>query len=284
MELTGARILLTGASGGLGQALARALAEAGADLFLLGRDAERLAALVQDLAGTGARLHCLAVDLNQPGTVEQVAEAARLFGINVLVNNAGINAFGLYAEQDWRQAEAVLATNLLVPMALVRALLPWLSRQPAAAILNVGSTFGSLPFPGFAAYSAAKAGLRGFSQALRRELADSRVEVVYVAPRAIRTPLNSAAVNALNRELGSKEDSPALAARRIVAALAAGRAETHLGFPEALFARLNGALPRLIDRALAGKLPSIRRHAGADRPLPAEPLSQPLTQPARSLP
>lgn len=280
MELTGARVLLTGATGGLGRELAWGLAEAGADLLLLGRDETRLAAIADGLKGTGARIRCLATDLNQAESGETIAEAAREFGVNVLVNNAGINAFGLYETQDWAVAEAVLATNLLAPMRLTRALLPWLKSQPAAAILNVGSTFGSLPFPGFAAYSAAKAGLKGFSQALRRELADSRVEVVYVAPRAIATALNSPAVNALNRELGSREDPPALAARQILAALAAGRKEVHLGFPEALFARLNGLFPRLIDQALAGKLPSIRRHA---LPEPgAEPT--PTIQPARSLP
>jgi short-subunit dehydrogenase len=72
-------------------------------------------------------------------------------------------------------------------------MLPWLKAQPQAAIVNIGSAFGSIPFAGFAAYSAAKAGLRGFSQALRRELADTRVDVIHLAPRAIDTPLNSPA-------------------------------------------------------------------------------------------
>jgi short-subunit dehydrogenase len=118
-----------------------------------------------------------------------------------------------------------------------------------------------LPFPGFAAYSSAKAGLRGFSQALRRELADSQVEVVHVAPRAIATALNSAAVNALNQDLGSHADSPQVAARQIVAALRNGRSESHFGFPERLFAWLNGCAPALIDQALKAKLAIVKRHA-----------------------
>ena len=261
MELKGARILLTGATGGLGRELARLLAEAGSDLLLVGRSEARLDALVTGLGGTGARVERIAADLNQSGDVARIAETARGFGVNVLVNNAGVNAFGLFASQAWDDSADVLTTNLLAPMRLTQALLPWLSGQGNAAILNIGSTFGSLPFPGFAAYSAAKAGLRAFSQALRRELADSRVEVVYVAPRAIDTPLNSPAVNALNRELGSRSDTPEHAARQIVAALRAGRRETHLGFPERLFAWLNGVVPGLIDRALAGKLVSVKRHA-----------------------
>ena len=261
MELKGAHILLTGATGGLGQELARQLAEAGANLLLVGRDEARLESLLSGLGGTGVRLERIAADLNQNGDIERIAEAARAFGADVLVNNAGINVFGMFESLAWSDSAAVLQTNLYSPLHLTQALLPWLTRRPRAAILNIGSTFGSLPFPGFAAYSAAKAGLRGFSQALRRELADSRVEVVYVAPRAISTPLNTERVNALNQELGSHSDSPERAARQIVAALRAGRGETHLGFPERLFAWLNGVAPRLVDRSLAGKLVSVKRHA-----------------------
>lgn len=261
MELNGARILLTGATGGLGRELARQLAEAGASLLLVGRDEARLDALVSGLGGTGGKVERIAADLNRAGDIARIAEAASGFGVNVLVNNAGVNAFGLFETQAWDDAADVLTTNLLSPMRLTQALLPGLSRQPSAAILNIGSTFGSLPFPGFTAYSTAKAGLRAFSQALRRELADRRVQVVYVAPRAIDTPLNTPAVNALNRELGSHSDTPERAARLIVAALRAGRPETHLGFPERLFAWLNGVLPGLIDRALAGKLACVKRHA-----------------------
>src|SRR5690606_25688634 len=134
-------------------------------------------------------------------------------------------------------------------------------KQSEAAIVNVGSAFGSIPFAGFAAYSAAKAGLRGFSQALRRELADTTVRVVQVAPRAIDTPLNSPAVVALNRALGSACDRPEDVAARILAQLQGGPDECHIGFPERLFARLNGFAPRLLDHALAGKLATIKRHA-----------------------
>ncbi|OYY95285.1 MAG: short chain dehydrogenase [Hydrogenophilales bacterium 28-61-23] len=261
MELNNARILLTGATGGLGQALARALAEQGADLLLAGRDEERLAACVSGLGGTGRIALGLRADLNLAEDIAKTAEAARAFGVDVLINNAGVNAFGLYEQQDWRTLAQVMATNLIAPMQLTHALLPWLKGRERAAIVNIGSTFGSLPFPGFAAYSGAKAGLRGFSQALRRELADSRVAVVHVAPRAIATALNSAAVNALNHALGSQSDSPEAAARQIVAALRGGRGESHFGFPERLFAWLNGCAPALIDQALKAKLAIVKRHA-----------------------
>jgi short-subunit dehydrogenase len=261
MELKNARVLLTGATGGLGRALARALAEQGAELLLSGRDAARLADGTSGIGGTGRTACSVCADLTLPADIERTAEAARAFGVNVLINNAGVNAFGLYEQQDWRTVEQVMATNLMSPMRLTHALLPWLKAQDQAAIVNIGSTFGSLPFPGFVAYSSAKAGLRGFSQALRRELADSSVEVIHVAPRAIATALNSDAVNALNREMGSQADSPEAAARQIVAALRGGRGESHFGFPERLFAWLNGCAPAVIDQALKTKLAIVKRHA-----------------------
>lgn len=258
MQLKNARILLTGASGGLGQELACQLTDGGAALLLAGRDSGRLNALATSL-GPGAASIC--ADLERASGIAALAGAAREFGVNVLINNAGVSAFGLLENQEWAAIERVLATNLEAPIHLTHALLPWLKAQPQAAIVNIGSTFGSLPFPGFVAYSAAKAGLRGFSQALRRELADSLVAVIHIAPRAIDTPLNTDAVKALNRALKNQSDSPVDVARQVVAALRRGDGEHHFGFPERLFAWLNGVAPSLIDRGLAGKLAIIKQHS-----------------------
>lgn len=258
MQLKNARILLTGATGGLGQELARQLSEAGSALLLSGRDAERLRAI-----GTapGTEISVVQADLSDDAGIAAVTAAARQFGVNVLINNAGVGCFGLLEQQEWPAVEQVLRTNLETPVRLTQALLPLLQSQAAAAVVNIGSTFGSIPFPGFAAYSTAKAGLRGFSQALRRELADTPVRVIHLAPRAIATPLNSAAVNALNQELGNQSDSPQEVARQVVQALQEEARERHFGFPEKLFARLNGLAPRIIDNALAGKLSIIKKHA-----------------------
>lgn len=258
MQLKQARILLTGASGGLGQDLARELAGAGAAVLLAGRDALRLAAIRAEL---GANADTVVADLTTAQGIAAANSAARAFGVNVLINNAGVGAFGLFERQAWPTVEQVLATNLEAPLRLTQALLPWLMTQPTAAVVNVGSMFGSLPFPGFAAYSAAKAGLRGFSQALRRELADSPVAVIHVAPRVIDTPLNTEAVKQLNRALKNNSDSSQAVARQIVAALRHGKGEHHFGFPEYLFAWLNGFAPALIDRGLAGQLAIVKQHA-----------------------
>lgn len=258
MQLNNARILLTGATGGLGQELARQLSAAGAQLLLAGRDSARLAELSGSLS---SRCSSVRADLTRPEGIAAVAGAAREFGVNVLINNAGVGNFALFDGQDWDTVAQVLATNLAAPLRLTHALLPLLKAQPEAAIVNIGSTFGSLPFPGFAAYSAAKAGLRGFSQALRRELADTHIAVIHFAPRAIDTPLNSDSVVALNRALGNRADSAATVAAQMVAALRRERGERHFGFPERLFAWLNGIAPSLIDRGLSGKLPVVKRFA-----------------------
>lgn len=255
MRIDRVRALVTGASGGLGAAIVRELKANGAAVLAAGRDASKLAALGADAT--------VAADVTTAEGVETLAKAARDFRANALVNNAGIGAFGLFDGTDWTDLAQVLETNLAAPMRLTHALLPALKAEPEAAILNVGSTFGSVPFAGFAAYSAAKAGLRGFSQALRRELADTRVAVIHLAPRAIDTPLNGEAVRALNRALGNAADTPEAVARTAVAALARGSAERHFGFPERLFAWINGAAPALVDRGVAGKLSVIKRHAPA---------------------
>ena len=258
MELNRARIVLTGATGGLGEALAAELSGAGATLLLTGRNApqlERIGLL------SGANCQLLQADLGTAQGIATVARAARSFGANVLINNAGIGGFGLLAEQEAATVDRILATNLAAPVQLTRAMLPGRLAQPEAAVVNVGSAFGSIPFAGFAAYSAAKTGLRGFSQALRRELADSPLRVIHVAPRAIDTPLNSPAVVALNKALKNACDTPEKVAARIVHMLRHDTPYALIGFPERFFAWLNGFAPALVDRGLRGKLDVIKRHA-----------------------
>jgi short-subunit dehydrogenase len=116
--------------------------------------------------------------------------------------------------------------------------------------VNVGSMFGSIAFAWHAAYSASKYALRGFSEALRRELAGSGVGVTYVAPRAVRTPLNPPEVYRMAEQIRMKMDDPEPVARRIVEAIERDRKEAYLGFPESIFVRVNALLPRLVDRAL----------------------------------
>ncbi|MBK6453409.1 MAG: SDR family oxidoreductase [Proteobacteria bacterium] len=264
MKAAEMRALITGASGGIGCALARELHGRGASVLLVGRNAQALERAAQALGGRSARVDWCAADLATVAGRARVVEAASLWGgsgINVLVNNAGCGDFGLLDEIDDAAIERLFAINAIAPMQLTRALLPTLRSQPASAILNIGSVFGSLGYPGFTAYSATKFALRGFTEALRREMADSKIGVHYFAPRATKTGMNSAAVDRMNAELKVAMDPPAQVAAAACAMLEAGKASAVLGWPEKLFVRINALLPGAVDGSLRKQLPVIRRHA-----------------------
>ncbi|MFY2762586.1 SDR family oxidoreductase [Arenimonas sp. MALMAid1274] len=261
MTLSGRTVILTGASGGIGAALTAALVEQGATVIAVGRDRGRLASLVAK--HRPGRVVPVQADLCTAAGRDTLREAARAATPSMLVLAHAQSAFGLFEQQDDAALRTVVETNLLAPMLLIRALLPLLMARPDAAVVAVGSTFGSLAFPGFAAYSASKFGLRGLMEALAREHADGRVRFQYLSPRATRTAFNTPAVVALNRALKTREDEPADVAAKLVAAIRRGDRRRQLGWPEKLFARINGLFPALIDRALRAQLPEVRRHAGA---------------------
>jgi short-subunit dehydrogenase len=262
------RALLTGAGGGIGAAIAQAIAPQCAVLLLAGRDEARLAATARAVAKPG--LHCQTVraDLATAAGRAAVVDAAAAFDLDLLINNAGTSEFAWFADQDDDAIERILTVNVLAPMLLTRRLLPQLQRQAAATIVNVGSIFGYLGYPGCTSYSASKFALRGFNEALRRELADGPVRVLYFAPRATRTALNDDALTALNEELGTAMDAPAWVAHELVALLRRPAPERLLGMPEKWFARVNQVLPRLVDQGLRKQLATIRNFArrGVSRP------------------
>jgi len=266
MKAAAMRVVITGASGGIGRALALELHARGASVLLVGRDPVALERTAAQLGGRSSSVDWHAADLATAAGRVAVAEAASQWGgsgCNVLVNNAGLGDFRMIEELDDTAVERLFAINAVAPIQLTRALLGHLRARPEAAILNVGSVFGSLGYPGFAAYSATKFALRGFSEALRRELADSRIGVHYFAPRATQTEMNAAAVTALNTELGVAMDAPAQVAIAACNLLEGGGRSAVFGWPERLFVRINALLPGVVDGSLRKQLPVIRRHAAA---------------------
>ena len=265
--VAGRGVLLTGASGGIGQCLALRLAEAGATVYAVGRRADALHALAAR-ARPGA-IRPVVADLATTDGIDAVrrAVAAAPIPVSLLILGAADSRFGLFEHSSVVDVQAQVATNLVAPMLLVRALLPCLMRLPEAGVVGIGSTFGSLGYPGFAAYSASKFGLRGFLEALAREHADTPLRVQYLSPRATRTALNSVAVDAMNAELGVAVDDADHVAVALLEAIQAGTRRRQLGWPERLFARLNGLVPELVDRALAKQLPTVRRFARAAAPV-----------------
>jgi short-subunit dehydrogenase len=261
VKLSAARVLVTGAAGGIGSAIAAELLAAGAAVMLADVRESALAAAASRLGGRSDRLASCAANLAEPAGRSALCAAAVAWRVNVLVNNAGVSHFGLHDELGPARLAQTIAINVLAPLALVQDLLPHLEAQPEAHVLNMGSVFGSIGYPGYAAYSASKFAIRGFSEALRRELADSTVRVHHLSPRATRTPINSTAVEQMNAELKVAMDSPERVAREARRVLERGLDSAVVGWPEKLFARLNALAPRLVDGAIAKQLPIIRRYA-----------------------
>lgn len=264
MNPTSIRALITGGGGGIGGAIAAELLARGGAVLLVDRDGAALERAAARHAGCGARVATLAADLTSAADRERIVATAVGWhdGVNVLINNAGVNHFGMFEQQSPAQIDLALAINVQAPMHLCHSLLPHLRARPEAAILNTGSVFGSIGYAGYVTYSATKFAMRGFTEALRRELADSHVRVHYLAPRATRTGINTSAVEQMNAELGVAMDPPEVVARAVCDMLAGGGVEAVVGWPEKFFARLNAVLPRLVDGALRKQLPVIRRYAG----------------------
>ena len=243
------RILLTGAAGGIGNLLARLLLADGARLCLTDVNDEGLKTLLESL-GTGAVV-TVAGDIGNATDRTHIVNTALQHsgGIDILINAAGINPFGVYAEQDDAIIQKTMEVNAIGPMLMTRAVLPTLLEQNSGQIVNIGSTFGSIGFAWFSAYSASKFALRGFSQSLRRELAETGIEVTYIAPRAVKTAINSQEVYDMANAVKMNMDEPGVVAQQIMTAIRQRKKECHLGFPESLFVRINAIFPGLVDRA-----------------------------------
>lgn len=182
MQLTGARALLTGATGGLGRAIAQALAERGATLVLSGRNAEALEQLASELPGSGHIT--VPADLAQAGAATKlVADAG---DVDVLVANAGLPGSGHLTDFSEEEIERLLRVNLESPIRMARSLAPRMAERGSGHLVFVSSLAGKAASPRGSLYNATKFGLRGFALALRTDLAPQGVGVSVVAPGFVR--------------------------------------------------------------------------------------------------
>jgi short-subunit dehydrogenase len=187
--------VVTGASSGIGSALARALARRGQPVLAVARRAERLEALAR-AEGTllSAPIHPLSLDLCEPGAPEKVlAESRRLGGATWLVNNAGFGLYGRFAGQDPGRLAAMVRLNCEALVLLTRAFLDDLLASERGVILNVASAAGFQPTPYMALYGATKALVLTFSEALREELVGTRVTVTAFCPGPVATEFGAVA-------------------------------------------------------------------------------------------
>jgi short-subunit dehydrogenase len=226
MALFGKRIILTGGSGGLGQCVAAELLREGAGVTAMSRT----------WTGADNQVQHVAVDLSTPGGIAEASAVVAREQPDILINMAGVQYFGPAESQSFEDMHDSYMVNLVAPAALCSACLPAMKRRNSGQIANIGSIFGSIALAHFAAYSSAKAGLRAFSEALRRELAHTEVSVTYVAPRAMRTPMLSPAIRKYADLTGMNIDPPEFVAKQIVTAIKQ---------------RKKDVMPRLVDAAVA---------------------------------
>jgi short-subunit dehydrogenase len=252
MNLANKRILLTGATGGVGNHIAMLLAQKGAILALVGRDTSKLEALRTHIEKAGGKAVCIQADFDIAGTAQRVANEAKqkLGDIDILINNAGVLDFIQFQDQSEARIAQMINTNVTAPIQLARAIIPTFLAKNQGHFLFIGSIFGSLGFPHFSTYCASKFAVHGFSQALRRELVDTNIGVTYVAPRGIKTPMNDAKTVAMLEKSGNQMDAPEDVARIVVNALEKEKQEAFIGQPQSFFAWLNGVLPKAVNIGL----------------------------------
>jgi len=180
---------VSGASSGIGLAIAAALVESGARVALLARRADRLAARAAELGAAALAIPC---DVTDEGAVARaVARAREAFGDvpDVLVNNAGVFAPAPLAEMRIADFREALDVNLFAPFLLVRAVLPRMLERKSGHVVTIGSTADRSAFPGSGAYGASKTGARAMHEVLRKEILGTGVRVTLVSPASVATPI-----------------------------------------------------------------------------------------------
>jgi 3-oxoacyl-[acyl-carrier protein] reductase len=187
-DLSTRKALVTGATGGLGGAIARTLHARGATVTISGTRNEALEALAAELGG---RVHIQACNLSDKDAVEALIPAAEaaMGGLDILVNNAGVTKDNLFMRMKDEEWETVMAVNLTASFRLMRAAVKGMMRRRYGRIVSIGSVVGTTGNPGQGNYAASKAGLIGMSKALAAEIASRNITVNVVAPGFIESPM-----------------------------------------------------------------------------------------------
>ncbi|HYS12181.1 MAG TPA: SDR family NAD(P)-dependent oxidoreductase [Burkholderiaceae bacterium] len=257
-------VVLTGATGSVGAALARELVARGARVLLVARTAAPLVALARELAredDNRHRIDALAADVTSASARIGIRDAAVARNVNALINAASADEPGPLYELDATRVDAVLQTNLGAAMQLTRALLPHLLRQPEARVLNLGSALALTALPGAAVYSASQFGLRGFAEALRRELADTNVRVQFLG-RQPASPVHDP--HELDEDqVRERSEVPEYVASVALRMLLAGSSERFLGISNTVLGRLNALMPLWLDSTLKRRHVVPRRRKAA---------------------
>jgi short-subunit dehydrogenase len=263
--LPGRRVLITGATRGIGRSLAEQAARAGAVLALVARSAEPLRSLADSLTAQGAKAVAIPADItldeDRRRIVTTVAE--ELGGLDVLVNNAGIASFGHFSSSSEEVLRQVMEVNFFAPAELIRCAAPVLRYGEQPAIVNIASMCGRRGLPAWPEYSASKFALCALTEALRGEMVRFSIDVLLILPGLTHTAMGR---HLLRNEGRMKIDfrggmSADYVAARVLRALQKNRTETVIGREAYWLLLVNRWLPRLVDRLLARKVRKL--YAGA---------------------
>jgi len=197
IDLKGRTAVITGGSRGLGEAMAKSLAGAGAQIALIARDRARLEQVRDQIASQHGTAEIFVADVTQENEVARLADAvqARFGGPQILINNAGINIRKSLVDFTLEEFRSVLDTSLISTFLMCRAIVPGIKGTGYGRILNMSSTMGHVSLAGRTPYSSAKAGLLGFTKALALELAPDGITVNAISPGPIGTDMNLALMN-----------------------------------------------------------------------------------------
>jgi short-subunit dehydrogenase len=257
-ELRNCRLLITGASGGIGRCLAEQACQLGARVTLVARSADKLEALARDLANGGAAVLAAPGDITRDEDRRRVVEAAveHFGGLDVLINNAGIGSFGHFIDSSEAVLRQIMELNFFAPAELMRLAIPHLTRGQAPAIVNIASMCGRRGLPAWPEYSASKFALCGLTEALRGEMVRFGIDVLLVVPGLTRTDLG----RHLLRNTGrmkidfARGMPPEKVAQSVLRSLQKNKRETVLGLEARWILGVNRFLPGLVDRLLIRKV------------------------------
>jgi len=257
-ELAGKRAILTGASSGIGRALANELVTAKTRLIIAARNAENLEQVAADLCRRGGEVHVQASDLCLAGDRERLIQAAvqRLGGIDLLINAAGVASFGHFATSTEAINRRVMEVNFFAPVELTRLAMPYLSDGDQPAVVYITSMCGRRGMPAWPEYSASKFALVGIAEAFRAEFMRFGVDTITIVPGLTRTEFGQH----LLRNEGKMDIpfhqgmSPEEVAQRTVKAIRRGQTEVILGREARKILLMNKFFPRLLNRLIARRV------------------------------
>jgi NAD(P)-dependent dehydrogenase (short-subunit alcohol dehydrogenase family) len=257
-DLGGKRVLITGASSGIGRSLAEQAAAAGARVLLAARSADKLRELARGLAGGPGEALAVPADVTSEADRQRLLDAAQdhFGGLDILVNNAGLAAWGHFSGSSEEVLRQIFEVNFFGPAELMRKAVPLLVRGRQPCIVNVASMTGRRAMPAWPEYSASKFALCGLTEALRGEFARFDIDVLLIVPGLTASDLR----NHMLRNDGrvkinyDKALPPDTVAARIWHAVRRNKTETVIGRDARWMLLVGKFFPRLLDRLVARKV------------------------------